>query len=110
MPARSTARGTTRSRRFSTRQRTHFSTGRSRSFSSTMWPAWAVRRTSCLPLPAADMDVNSNLPFVMLTRDFADKLLAAAGEPSLARAREKIDRDLKPRSRELKGWTLTERS
>ncbi len=58
---------------------------------------------------AGGMDVNSNLPFVMLTRSFGDKLMAEAGEPSLAQLEKDIDRDLKPRSHELKGWTLSER-
>lgn len=48
----------------------------------------------------------SRIPFVMLTRDFADKLLAAAGQPSLAKLEEQIDADLKPHSHELAGWTL----
>ena len=43
----------------------------------------------------------------MVTRDFADKLLAAAGQPSLRELEKQIDADLKPRSRELKGWTLS---
>ena len=55
------------------------------------------------------MDVNSNLPFVMLTRSFADKLMATADKLSLAQLEKDIDRDLKPRSHELKGWTLSER-
>ncbi len=37
-----------------------------------------------LAFAAAGRDLNSNIPFVMLTRDFGDKLLAAAGEPSLS--------------------------
>ncbi len=51
----------------------------------------------------------SNLPFVMLSRDFADKLLIAAGAPPLSRVEKEIDQDLKPRSRELKGWALSEK-
>jgi Peptidase family M28/PDZ domain/PA domain len=62
-----------------------------------------------LAFTAGGMDVNSNLPFVMLTRAFADKLMADAGEPSLAQLEKEIDRDLKPRSHELKRWTLAER-
>jgi hypothetical protein len=48
----------------------------------------------------------STIPFLMLTRAVADKLLAGAGEPTLAALEEEIDSDLKPRSRALKGWTL----
>ena len=49
----------------------------------------------------------SNIPFLMMTRAAADKLLAAAGQPSLTDFENKIDDELKPRSRELKGWTLS---
>lgn len=52
---------------------------------------------------------NSTIPFVMLSRDFAGKMLAEAGEPSLAELEAKIDEDLKPRSHELKKWTLSAR-
>jgi Peptidase family M28/PDZ domain len=45
---------------------------------------------------------------VMLTRSFANELMADAGEPSLTQLEKDIDGDLKPRSRELKGWTLSE--
>ena len=66
-------------------------------------------KDTLLPFNAAGSDVNSDIPFVMLTREFADRLLAGAGEPSLAELEKQIDKDLKPRSRELKGWTLTEK-
>jgi hypothetical protein len=49
----------------------------------------------------------SNIPFLMMTRDQADKLLAAAGEPSLEDLEKKIDLDLKPCSRVIPGWTMT---
>ena len=62
-----------------------------------------------LAFDAGGTEANSNLPFVMLTRDFADKLLIAAGAPPLSRLEKEIDQDLKPRSRELKGWALTEK-
>ena len=75
--------------RFSTRRPTRFSTVPSRSCWSTTWPAWGARKTSCFLLAPAAIDANSNLPFVMLTRDFADKLLIAAGEPPLSRARKR---------------------
>ena len=45
-------------------------------------------------------DANSTLPFLMLTRAFADKLLTAAGQPSLEDLEKQIDADLKPRSAE----------
>ncbi len=54
------------------------------------------------------IDAYSRIPFVMLSRAFADKVLAAAGQPSLTTLENEIDQDLKPRSRELKGWKLTE--
>jgi hypothetical protein len=62
-----------------------------------------------LAFGAGGFDVNSNLPFVMLSREFADKLLAAAGEPSLSQLEKEIDDDLKPHSRPIEGWGLTER-
>jgi len=49
----------------------------------------------------------SKLPFTMLTRDFADKILATAGEPNLAELEKQIDGDLKPRSRLLEGVLLS---
>jgi len=57
----------------------------------------------------ADARGDSNIPFLMLSRAFADKLLAEAGAPSLAELEQQIDDDLKPRSRELTGWTATAR-
>jgi acetylornithine deacetylase/succinyl-diaminopimelate desuccinylase-like protein len=54
----------------------------------------------------AGVDVNSKLPFLMVTRGFADKLLAAADMPALQALETQIDADLKPRSAELKGWSL----
>ena len=41
-----------------------------------------------LGFTAAASEPNSNIPFAMLSREFANKLLAAAGEPSLAAARD----------------------
>ncbi|MBX6315245.1 MAG: M20/M25/M40 family metallo-hydrolase [Isosphaeraceae bacterium] len=43
------------------------------------------------------------VPFVMLSRAFADRLLAAADQPSLEELEKGIDQDLKPRSRPLPG-------
>jgi hypothetical protein len=56
----------------------------------------------------AGAEANSHVPFVMLSREFADKLLTGAGQPSLTELEQQIDDDLKPRSRELGGWTLSE--
>ena len=49
----------------------------------------------------------SNIPFLMMTREKADEFLKAAGQPSLEDFEVKIDDELKPRSREIKGWTLS---
>ena len=49
----------------------------------------------------------SNIPFLMMTRGQAGKFLEAAGQPSLGELEKMIDQDLKPRSREIPGWTLT---
>jgi hypothetical protein len=49
----------------------------------------------------------SNVPFLMITRAKAERLLSVAGEPSLASLEKKIEQDLKPRSREIPGWTVT---
>jgi hypothetical protein len=64
---------------------------------------------SLLSFNAGGFEVLSNLPFVMLSRELADKLLSAAGEPSLDDLEKQIASDLKPRSRELKDWTVTAR-
>ena len=60
-----------------------------------------------LGLVSGGPEMLSKVPFAMLTRDFADKVLAAAGEPNLAELEKQIDGDLKPRSRLLKGVTLS---
>jgi hypothetical protein len=57
----------------------------------------------------AGPELNSNLPFLMVTRAFGDKLLAAAGQPTLEALEAQIDEALVPRSTELKGWTLSAR-
>jgi hypothetical protein len=59
-----------------------------------------------LGLLVGGREVLSNLPFTMVAREFADKALAESGGPGLAELEEQIDRDLKPRSRELKGIVL----
>lgn len=51
----------------------------------------------------------SKIPFLMLTRAFADRLLADAGQPSLEKLEGQIDADLRPRSRALDGWKLSGR-
>jgi hypothetical protein len=62
-----------------------------------------------LHFTAAGPESTSTIPFVMLSREFGDKLLAEAGEPSLAELENTIDEDLKPHSHELKKWTLSGR-
>jgi hypothetical protein len=62
-----------------------------------------------LGLVAGGPEALSNVPFAMVARDFADKVLAMAGEPSLAELEDQIDDDLKPRSRQLRGVSLTAR-
>jgi hypothetical protein len=59
-----------------------------------------------LPLIGGGPEKNSDVPFVMISRAFADGLLAQAGQPTLKDLEAQIDADLKPRSRELNGWTL----
>ena len=39
----------------------------------------------------------------MITRDYADKLLTAAGQPALEELEKQIDADLKPRSQRAEG-------
>ncbi len=51
----------------------------------------------------------SQIPFLMLSRALADRVLAGAGQPSLADLEKQIDDDLTPRTRELPGWTLDAR-
>ena len=59
-----------------------------------------------LGFTAAGPELNSNIPFLMLSRAFADKLLADAGQPTLKELEAQIDADLKPRSKPLDGWKL----
>jgi hypothetical protein len=47
---------------------------------------------------------DSNIPFLMLSRAFADKLLAESGSASLTELEKRIDEDLKPHSFELNNW------
>jgi len=62
-----------------------------------------------LNLGSAGPETLARLPIVHVTRDFADRLLKAAGEPPLADLEEKIDGDYAPRSRELKGLSVDAR-
>jgi hypothetical protein len=64
-------------------------------------------KDSLIRFGAAGPEPFSRIPFVMLTRELADKLLAGAGQPALEKLEEQIDADLKPRSRDLEGWTLS---
>jgi hypothetical protein len=57
----------------------------------------------------AGTELNSDLPFVMATRSFVDRFLAAAGKPALDVLEADIDRELKPRSFVVDGWTLSAR-
>ena len=59
-----------------------------------------------LRINGAGGEENSPIPVVMLKREAADKLLADSGQPKLEAIEKEIDGDLKPRSRELAGWTL----
>jgi hypothetical protein len=64
------------------------------------------KKDELLKFEAGGSQPYSKIPFVMLTREFADQVMAAAGLPPLAKLEEQIDADLKPRSRALDGWTL----
>jgi hypothetical protein len=54
----------------------------------------------------AGPEPNSSIPFVTLSREFTDRLLKDAKQPSLADLEKQIDSDLKPRSTELNGWNV----
>jgi hypothetical protein len=57
----------------------------------------------------AGAELNSKLPFLMVTRSFGDRLLAAAGVGALEILEKQIDDTLKPCSTALKEWTLSAR-
>jgi len=57
----------------------------------------------------AGAELNSKIPFLMVTRAFGDKLMAAAGQPALEAMELQINANLKPCSTELAGWTLSAR-
>ena len=63
-------------------------------------------KDALLQIHEAGTDVNSPIPFVMIGRELADKLLTAAGQPSVVELEKALDTDLKPRSEPLTGWTL----
>jgi len=56
---------------------------------------------------SAGPSVLTDLPIVQVSREYADKILKAAGQPTLADLEREIDKDLKPQSRELKGVSLS---
>ena len=56
---------------------------------------------------ASGFEKSSDLPFMMVSRKFADQLLNDAGPQSLESLETQIDGDLKPRSMELKNWTIS---
>ena len=60
-----------------------------------------------LGINGAGGEQNSPIPFLMLTRQLADQLLAAAQLPPLAETEMRIDADLKPQSAPVPGYTLT---
>ncbi|AGA30862.1 M20/M25/M40 family metallo-hydrolase [Singulisphaera acidiphila] len=64
------------------------------------------KKDELLAFGAAGTEPNSTLPFLMVSREFANRLLAETGQPNLETLEKEIDTDLKPRSRELKGWKV----
>ncbi len=68
-----------------------------------------TEKDSLLSLGSAGSDTITKLPIVQLSRDFTDRILKVAGEPSLTELEQQIDQDLKPRTRELKGVSLSSR-
>ena len=71
-----------------TRRPTPSSTARRPSCWSTTRPALKGKKDELLRFDDAGPEPYSPIPFVMLTRELADKLLAAAGQPTLGDARE----------------------
>ena len=67
----------------------------------------AKDRDVLLPFNFAGGELSSTIPFAMITRELADKLLAAAGSPTLATVEKEIDADLKPHSKPLDGATAS---
>jgi hypothetical protein len=60
-----------------------------------------------IPFKGAGDEENSPIPFVMMSREEADKLLTETGQPKLEMLEKDIDAELKPKSRLLEGWTLS---
>ncbi len=54
---------------------------------------------------SAGAEVNSPIPFLFLSRDCADRLLAAAGAPDLQTLERRIDETLKPSAVAPAGWS-----
>jgi len=69
----------------------------------------AGNQDQLLNFAATNLGGESNIPFLMLSRDFAGKLLAEAAAPGLEALEKQIDLDLKPHTRELKGWAASGR-
>lgn len=62
-----------------------------------------------VPFEAAGFRRFSNLPFLVVTRAYADRLLKAGGLASVETLEKEISADLKPRSRALDGVTIDAR-
>ncbi|MDB5351898.1 MAG: putative aminopeptidase [Planctomycetota bacterium] len=60
-------------------------------------------KDALLDFQAAGGFANNKLAFVMISRDLANKILKAGGQPSLEDVEGQIDSDLKPRSTALDG-------
>lgn len=60
-----------------------------------------------MPLNQAGSEENSPVPMIQVTRNYAEKLLDAAGMPKLATLEKQIDETLKPRSKVLEGVTVS---
>lgn len=59
---------------------------------------------------AGDDGNGNGIPFFMLKRSVADRLLAGADLPSLDELESKIDSDLRPRSQVIDGWNVSGKS
>ena len=66
----------------------------------------ARERDLLVPFNFAGGEQSTPIPFTMISRAVAAKLLAAAGSPTLDELERGIDSDLKPRSRLLDGLTV----
>jgi hypothetical protein len=59
-----------------------------------------------LPFNYAGGEQSTTIPFLMVSRELADKALKAGGAPSLSELEAKIDSDLKPRSQPLQNVSV----